>query len=98
MEMFSTLFEKSMINLLGQMNQTSESLVIATVPTKSLSLSDKFKSHPFSQSFTVLILILNGSCEINFILISNSFQVTHQNRNTIINDIYEIIKDYTKNK
>jgi len=55
MEMFSTLFEKAMISLLGQINQTTESLVIATVPTKSLSLSDKFKNHPLSQTFTVLI-------------------------------------------
>lgn len=55
MEMFSSLFEKSMIKLLGQIDQAAECLVIATVPTKSLSLSDKFKSHPLSQLFTVFI-------------------------------------------
>lgn len=54
MEMFSNLFERSMITLLEQV-KTVDCLILATVPTKSLSLSDKFKNHPLAQLITVIL-------------------------------------------
>ena len=61
MEMFSTSFEKAMIEMLQKINELNF-LLVATVPVKSLKLSDKFKENPLSKIFEV-----NSSfwCHIN---------------------------------
>ena len=51
MESFSSSFEKSIVSMLEEIKK-SDSLIIATVPVKSISLADKFKTHQLAQLFT----------------------------------------------
>jgi hypothetical protein len=58
MESFSSSFEKSIVSMLEEIKK-SDSLIIATVPVKSISLADKFKTHQLAQLFTVNIIVIN---------------------------------------
>lgn len=58
MESFSSSFEKSIVSMLEEIKK-SDSLIIATVPVKSISLADKFKTHQLAQLFTVNITVIN---------------------------------------
>ena len=55
MEVFSKSFEKSMNEMLEKVDKENF-FVIATVPIKSLKLSDDFKNHPSSQIFMISYL------------------------------------------
>jgi nucleoside-triphosphatase THEP1 len=52
MEMFSFSFEKALVELLKNIEKNNF-LVLATVPLKSLKLSDMFKTNSRSKIFTV---------------------------------------------
>ena len=58
MESFSSSFEKSIVSMLEEIKK-SDSLIIATVPVKSISLADKFKTHQLAQLFTVNKTVIN---------------------------------------
>lgn len=92
--MFSNLFERSMINLLEQV-KTADCLILVTVPTKSLSLSDKFKNHPLAQLNTVILFQFYTNKPFDNFYI---WKVTQQNRNTIINEVYSLIKQFMSKK
>lgn len=76
MEMFSHQFERSLQNIMAKIFD-KRFLLIATVPSKNLSLSDKLKSHPCSKLFTVRFRKLNQvkfSKFLNVIIILGNLQ------------------------
>lgn len=85
MESFSKEFERSILNLLQKIS-SENFLVVATVPSKNLSLSDKLKTHHLSKLFTV-ITCLNFILELKLIY----FKVSFQNRNKIIDEVYDLV-------
>ncbi|RNA31619.1 cancer-related nucleoside-triphosphatase -like protein [Brachionus plicatilis] len=69
MESYSKEFERLVSDMMLKIN-TDNFILVATVPNRSLSLSDKLKGHPLSKTFTV----------------------TFQNRNYIVEEIFNSIK------
>ena len=59
MEITSSKFEIAMADMLQNIDNENF-MIIATVPTKSLKLSDMFKNSPRSKMFTVSIYLLKN--------------------------------------
>ena len=57
MESFSSSFERETLKLLGTVD-VGKFIIVATVPIRNMSLSDKFKSHPLSKLYTVIHLLI----------------------------------------
>ncbi|CAF0813195.1 unnamed protein product [Brachionus calyciflorus] len=72
MEATSKNFERLMLNLLDKVS-TENFLIIATVPTSYLSLSDKFKQHPKSKIFEVTFLNRNNLADQIFDNITEAY-------------------------
>ena len=54
MESFSAKFDKTIADLVKHIESSDSShILLATVPSKSLPISDKIKSHHLSRLFTV---------------------------------------------
>ncbi len=56
MEMLSTLFERIVVEMMSKIDDQNF-LIVATVPSKSLTLPDKLKSHSSSKLFTVIFIV-----------------------------------------
>lgn len=54
MESFSKEFERSILNMMLKIN-TDNFFLVATVPLRNLTLSDKIKAHPLAKIFTVSV-------------------------------------------
>lgn len=57
MESFSKEFERLVLKILQKID-TDNVMLVATVPSRNLSLADKVKGHSLSQTFTVNIWII----------------------------------------
>lgn len=73
MESFSSSFERETLKLLGTVD-VGKFIIVATVPIRNMSLSDKFKSHPLSKLYTVTVLNRDGLVDEIYEEINQSYR------------------------